>query len=134
MDLNTGKDGNRRPALEWVVGVVSATAVCGIIAFLGYEALLGDTRPPNLIASIVRMEQVEGGKLVVTTVSNLGDQAAADVTVEATWEGAGSVPTRKEIHFDYVASHAVRRGAFLMEEPAADVKNVRLIIHGYVYP
>lgn len=134
MSRKDSKDRNGRPTLEWIVGVVSAIVVVGILAFLSYEALFGDARPPDLVATIDRAETVEGGTLVVVTLSNRGDQAAAEIAVEASVEGDGPKRPPKEIRFDYVASHAVRRGAFVIEGPAVTAGDVRLRVHGYVEP
>ena len=130
---NNDRNG-RRPALEWVVGVISAMVVFGILAFLSYEALVGDAQPPDLVASIDRVEEIAGGTLIVVTLSNRGDQAAAEITVGATVEGGGDEQKQTEIRFDYVASHAVRRGAFILAGPAVTAEDVRLRVHGYVEP
>lgn len=134
MKRKAGKDRSGRPALEWIVGIISAVLVFAVITFLGYDALFGDTRPPDLVVTIDRLEQVESGTLVVVALANRGDQAAAEITVEATVNVDGANPRRKEIRFDYVASHAVRRGAFVVEDPAIDAADVRLTIHGFVNP
>ncbi|MEX4010247.1 hypothetical protein [Neoaquamicrobium sediminum] len=130
MNGKENKHRNGRPALEWIVGVISAIVVLGILAFLSYEALFGEVRPPDLLATIDSTEDVEGGTLVLVTLMNRGDQAAAEITVEAT----GTHVSRKELRFDYIPSHAVRRGAFLVEGPADTAKDLRLRIHGYVEP
>ncbi|MCV0397235.1 MAG: hypothetical protein K5872_14845 [Rhizobiaceae bacterium] len=134
MGRNEGKDRNGRPVLEWIVGVTSAIVVCAIVAFLAYEALFGDMRPPDLAATIDRVEEVGDGTLVVIAVSNRGDQAAAEVVVEATLEGGDPEASGKEVRFDYVASHAVRRGAFVIEGQAVKGGDVRLQVHGYAEP
>lgn len=128
------KDRDKRPTLEWVVGVVSAVIVAGILAFLGREAVFGDRRPPNLVAAVDRIEAVEGGTLIMIVLSNSGDQAAAEVAVEATIDSTDAEPLQKEISFDYVASHSVRRGAFMVEGPAPSAADIRLNVHGYVQP
>lgn len=125
---------NQRPALEWIVGGLSSIVVCGIVLFLGYQALLGDARPPDLSVTIDRVEQVEDGSLIVVAISNRGDQAASDVGVEAIFGGSGPDQVTKEIRFDFVASRSVRRGAFVVKAPAVDARDVRLVIHGYVEP
>lgn len=134
MTRKGSSDRNRRPALEWIVGFASALVVSAFVAFLAYEALFGDTRPPDLVATIDRLERLESGTLVVIALANRGGHAAADITVEATVNVNGTGSARKEIRFDYVASHAVRRGAFVLEEPAVAAQDVRLGVHGYVQP
>lgn len=128
------REAEKRPALEWVVGVLSAIAVCAIIVFLAYEAMFGDTRPPTLAAAVSGLEEVEGGTLVFVALSNRGDQAAASVVVEASIDAAGSEPIRKELTFDYVPSRAVERGAIMVEESEVIARDIVLSVHGYVEP
>lgn len=124
---------NSRPIAEWVVGILSAITVCALIAFLAYEALFGDAQPPKLTAMIDSVEQVEGGTLVVVAVANAGDQAAAEVVVAASAMDGPDAPG-KQLRFDYVAAHAVRRGAFVVEGLPAETRNLRLHVLGYVEP
>ncbi len=134
MSSDPKDDREDRPTLEWVVGIISAAAVAGILGFLGREAIVGETQPPNLVATIDRVDEVEQGTLIVVSLSNNGDQAAAEVTLEARFAGAGTEPAQKEIRFDYVAAHGVRQGAFIIEGPAPRPADVRLTVHGYVQP
>lgn len=127
------RETERRPALEWIVGVVSAVVVCAIIIFLAYEAMFGDTRPPTLTATVDGLEEVEGGTLVFVALANRGDQAAAGVIVEATI-GTGDELIRKELTFDYVPSHAVERGAVMVGQGEVTASDVQLAVHGYVEP
>ena len=132
-DQNTA-DSNRRPVLEWIVGAGSALLVCAIIVYLGHEALFGDTDPPELNATIDKVQRVSGHTLILVAVSNVGDQAAAEVVVGATVEGEQAETDQKEISFDYVASHSVRRGAFLLSGSNVNADDVHLAIQGYVKP
>lgn len=128
------KDRNGRPALEWIVGIISAIVVVAILAFLSYEALFGDARPPDLVATIDEVQSVDGATLVFVTLANRGDQAAAEIAVEATVDGEGSELTRREIRFDYIAARAERRGAFVLEGRAVGLDDLRIQIHGFVEP
>lgn len=102
-----------RPAVEWIFGSVSAVVIAGLVLFLGYQALFGDTRPPELLVSIDRTDQYNSGTTVIVSVANRGDEAAAAVTVYASASDASGRALRKQIEFDYIAAHAVRRGAFV---------------------
>jgi uncharacterized protein (TIGR02588 family) len=123
-----------RPRLEWIIGGLSAAIVAGIIVYLGYEALFGDTRPPDLAATIISVEPVPDGTLVVVDVTNRGDQAAAEVTVKATLDGPDAGSLEKQIRFDYVPSHARRSGAFIIEGQAGKTGDVNIRIDSYVEP
>lgn len=113
--MNTERDGRRRPIVEWAFAALSGVLVLGIVAFLGREAVVGGIRPADLVVSIDELEQLDSGTMVMVTVANRGDKAAASVTVNASL--AKSSAPDKQIEFDYIAAHAVRRGAFLFPHP-----------------
>lgn len=122
-----------RPIIEWVFGAVSAAIVAAVIAFLGHGALFGEGKPPDLVATMERLEKVGDGTLVVVAVANRGDSAASDVGVRAIVTGAGEAAAR-EIRFDYIAARASRRGAFVIEGKDVGKDDLRLAIHGFVEP
>lgn len=122
----------KRPVIEWVVGGVSGTLVGLLILFLGYQAVFGDNRPPDLVVALERIEPLETGTLVAVTVANRGDQAAAEVMVQALrTDSPGAV--QRAIQFDYVAGHAVRRGAFLFPGHLSR-DDIHIEIGGYSEP
>lgn len=121
--------GNDRPLVEWIVGGIACAAIAGLIGFLVFQALTGDARPPRLSVTIEAIERSENGAVVRVAVRNHGDRAAAGVTVHAA-DGSAE----RSIEFDYIAGHAVRRGAFVF--PDADIAPDRLAvgIGGFVEP
>lgn len=102
-----------RPAVEWIFGSVSAAVVVGLVLFLGYQALFGDNRPPELSVSFEGVDQFDNGTVVMVAVANRGDEAASAVTVYASAPDASGRASQKQIEFDHIAAHAVRRGAFV---------------------
>lgn len=122
-----------RPVVEWAFGAVSAVLVAGLIVHLGYQALFGDARPAALLVAVERIDRLEGASAVMVAIANRGDEAAAAVTVHASAPDASGGVARKQIEFDYVAAHAVRRGVFLFPgDVAAD--DLRVEVGGYVEP
>ncbi|MDN2583828.1 hypothetical protein [Aquibium sp. ELW1220] len=124
----------RRPNIEWVFGMLSALLVAGLAGFLAYQAAFGEDRPPDLAATIERLERSGNGTLVMVVVANHGDAAAADVGLEAVVTAGGTIAMRKEIRFDYVAARAIRRGAFVVEGQDVEAGDVALRVHGYAEP
>lgn len=122
-----------RPAVEWIFGSVSAAIVVGLVLFLGYQALFGDTRPPELLVSIDRIDRFDNGTSVIVSVANRGDEAAAAVTVSASASDASGRASQKQIEFDHIAAHAVRRGAFVFPGPVSS-DALQLEIGGYTEP
>lgn len=132
-------EGNRReaggrPAIEWVVGFVSAALVSCIIAFLAYEALFGGATPPDLAVSIDRVDRMRNGTLVEVIVRNDGDRTAAGVVAQVATMGAAGQRIRKTIRFDYVPGHATRRGAFLLDDAGISPADLQLSIDGFTEP
>jgi uncharacterized protein (TIGR02588 family) len=123
-----------RPTLEWAFGIVSAVLVASLAGFLAYEAAFGEDRPPDLTATIERLERSANGTLVMVAIANHGDAAAADVGLEAVVTTGGTVALRKDIRFDYVAARAIRRGAFVVEGQDVETGDVTLEVHGYTEP
>lgn len=103
--------GRHRPLVEWICAALSSILVLGLVAFLGHDAIFGGTRPADIVVSIDEVERLDSGTMVMVTVANRGDKAAASVTVNASL--AETTAPDKQIEFDYIAAHAVRRGAFL---------------------
>ncbi len=127
-----GRDGggNGRPMIEWAVGAVSAALVICLVGYLVQQAVSGDGRPADLRVSIEHVLQHGGTTTVAVAVSNGGDEAAAAVRVIA---AGPDEAVAREIEFDYIAAHAVRRGAFVF--PGAVGENdLRVEIGGYVEP
>lgn len=120
--------------MEWVIGAASAILIAGVVVFLAYEAMFADKEPPDLAVAIERLERTGNGTLVMVAVANRGDRAAAEVGVETTVAISGEDPVRKQIRFDYVAAHAVRRGAFVLEGKIVEANEIDVTIHGFVEP
>lgn len=125
--------GGRRPAVEWVFGAVSAAGVAGLVVFLGYQALFDDSRPAALFVSVEGVERVDAGTVVTVAVANRGGETASAVTVYASAPDASGRASQKQIEFDYIGAHAVRRGAVVFPGAVAP-DALRLEIGGYAEP
>lgn len=127
--INNRRSRNDRPLVEWIVGGLACAAIAGLIGFLVFQALAGNASPPRLSVTVEAIERDGIGAVVRIAVRNHGDRAAAGVAVHAADGG-----TERSIEFDYVAGHAVRRGAFAF--PDADIAPDRLAvgIGGFVEP
>lgn len=123
-----------RPLVEWVVGALSCVVVAALAGFLLYRALSEDTPTVRLSAAVEAVEQSVDGALVRIVLSNSGDATATGVRVRATRRDAASPDMAGEIEFDYVASRAVRRGAFVMTGGALAPEDIALEIVGFVEP
>ena len=128
------QSGTARPAVEWITGALSCLMVVTLIAFLLFQALFRDARPPDLSVVVEGVERTENSTMVWIAVANGGDDTAAAVTVQATRKGASDPGAQREIEFDYVAGHAVRRGAFVFPDAEIRPDDLDVEIGGFVEP
>ncbi|WP_147482387.1 hypothetical protein [Paracoccus siganidrum] len=126
-----GGKGSERPAVEWIFGLMSGCGVLALMAYLGYQALFSSSRPPELVVSVIGVEQADGASIATFEIANHGDRAAAAVSVLAGTKVSETAWRRVE--FDYVAPRSVRRGAIAF--PAAILSgDVGIEIGGYTEP
>ena len=118
-DKEQNRSDRSRPVIEWIFGSVSGAVVVGLVLFLGYQALFGDTRPPDLFVSIEGVQELDNGTVVTFAVANRGDKAVSAVTISAAAADASEGASEKQIEFDYIAAHSVRRGDFVFPGPVA---------------
>lgn len=123
-----------RSAVEWIVGAVSGLAVVALIVFLFHQAAFRVAQPPALTVAIEGIEQGPHGTVVKVAVANHGDDAAAGVRVRATHAAAAQDLVHKQIEFDYVAGHGIRRGSFVFSGTAVSASDVEIEIEGFVEP
>lgn len=112
------------------MGGISAILVACVVLYLGHQARFGESRSYELHVSVENMSRLNDATTLTAAVGHRGDETASAVTVLAICpEGS---PLR-QIEFDYIAVHAVRRGAFVF--PGAVVADQILIeIGGYAAP
>lgn len=128
-----GASGKGRPAVEWAFGAASAIVVAALILFLGRQALFENPRPPDLAATVERIDRLHGGSAVIVAVENRGDAAASAVAVTAAAPDASGSVSRRRIELDYVAAHAVRRGVFLFSGTVA-ARDLLVEVDSHVEP
>ena len=121
-----------RPMVEWVAGALSCAIVAALVAFLLHRALSQETQAPALSVAVEAVEQVADGALVRIALVNRGDATAATVRVRAVRRDEPG--TAREIEFDYIAGHAVRRGAFAFAGAPPAPEEIEIGIVGFVEP
>lgn len=120
--------------LEWVIGGISGILILVMVVYLGYRALAADGRPPNFTATVENIERVDALFHVDVAVTNLGDETAAGLIVQAVLAEDGAVIETGEIQFDYLAAGSTRRGAFVFRNDPARIGALRLFVLGYTEP
>lgn len=104
----------RAGRIEAIVGLVSAALVLAIVGVLVFDAMRSDDGLPELtVEEDARSPEVPGQLRFV--VVNLGQRAAASVTVALSLGDPGETDTRRVL-VDFVPSHSQASGAFLLGE------------------
>ena len=116
-----GQDARREgyiPVWEWIAGVVGLVLVVGTIGFLLYRAMTGGSTPPEIAISVETITPMRGGYLVEVSVSNTGEETAADLTLTGELRsGTGEVET-STVTLDYIPSQSSRKaGLYFSEDP-----------------
>lgn len=115
-----GRDakGERRPpertAAEWAIFAVSALLILTVVAVLVVDWAQHGSAPPAFRTTVRAVRLVPGGYQVPVEVQNVGEQAAAEVRVEARLDVGGEV-TDAEQTIDFLAPEEDMTVTFVFE-------------------
>ncbi len=118
----------RITAAEWIVASLGALLVLSSVAFLFYEALFSERKPPEVTAEVTDVLVQENGTLVLAEVRNRGGKTVAELTLTAL---AGDV--EKEVTVDFVPGESTRRVGFFFDSSEASPK-VELTVGSFREP
>ncbi|KQW28837.1 hypothetical protein ASE36_10110 [Rhizobium sp. Root274] len=119
--------------IEWLTGLVSLAAICGVIGWLALDIWTTDDRQPELVARVVSTEKVATGFQVVFELRNRATLAAAGVEVRAQLSEQSRLVEEAEVTFDYVAAGSTARGAVIFEnDPSRLTLKIRAV--GFTEP
>lgn len=115
-DLSRGAAGmaGQNRMIEWLVGGISGVLVALLIAYLAYQALFSDDRPPRFVIELSDTARREDGLHVNFSVTNRGNETAAGVIVTATAPDLEQQP--EPVTFDYLPGGSVRHGSFVFPD------------------
>lgn len=117
--------------LEWTVFAIGLMAVASTLAYLVYEGLTLDDRPPQIEVRLGAPVQQADGYTVPVTVSNRGDRAAEGVIIKVFLEGVETEEAEFEIAF--LPRRATREGwVFFRQDPRGGKLAGRVL--GYEQP
>jgi len=98
------------PLWIWSIGLLGLVLVMGSIMFMLYEALTGDTSPPDVTVQLESIEPIGNEFLVRFRAMNEGGSTAAGLTIEGTlMNGTESIETSNTT-IEYLPSHSEREG------------------------
>lgn len=121
MSKKAGKDQGKlddAPIWMWGIGLLGLVLVLGSIGFALYEAVAGDSSPPDVTVQVQEILPAQNGFLVEFRVVNEGGTTAAGLTIEAAlWNGTEIVEA-SDTTVEYVPSHSEREGGvFFTQDP-----------------
>lgn len=111
---------DQRPAADWLANVtewglagLSAVLVGAMIGFLLHQAIVSESRPPDLAVVIEGVDSSAAGWRASFRVTNTGDEAAATVRIIGSLMDGVAIVETSEASLDYVPARSERRGALL---------------------
>lgn len=112
----------KKNALEWSVFAISLCLIAVCIGVLGYEQVTRTGRPPQITATIQRIDQQPAGFALEILVRNSGDRTAENVQVEVS---VGGTTERAEAVIAYVPYRSERRAWLVLP---SDPRDRRLVV------
>lgn len=122
------------PALEWLAAIIGFALVAATISYLIYNAVTQENSPPKLAIENYKISKTENDYLVEFTLSNKGENNAAEITVEGKiTEGEKDLET-SAVTIDYAPAHSTREGALIFKQEPVKDKNFEIRAVGYKKP
>ena len=106
------------PYLEWAAAIVSTILVLAMVAYMMYEGITGDGKPPLATVQADTVIEADGGYLVMFTVSNSGGETAAALRVSGALLRDTATIEQSDASIDYLPPRATRSGGmFFSRDP-----------------
>ena len=106
------------PLWMWAIGVLGLALVLGSIVFMLYEAVAGDSSPPDVTVRVDSILPTRNGFLVEFRVVNEGGSTAEGLTVEGELRNGTERLETSNTTIEYVPSHSEREGGlFFTSDP-----------------
>lgn len=94
----------------WGIALLGLVLLLGSIVFMLYEAITGDTSPPDVAVRLESVEDAGSGFLVMFRAINDGGSTAAGVTIEGTLMNGTEEVETSNTTIEYLPSHSERKG------------------------
>ncbi len=104
----------------WLLGIafLGLMLVAGAIVFMVYEAVAGDSSPPDIKVQVEATQQTRNGYLVKFRAVNEGGSTAEGVTVEGVVRNGAEVLEVSDTLLEWVPAHSEREGGlFFTSDP-----------------
>lgn len=121
------------PLWMWGIGLLGLILVLGSIGFALYEAIAGDSSPPDVKVQVEGVIEAQNGFLVEFRVLNEGGRTAAGLTVEGELRDGTDIVETSETTLEYVPSHSERTGGLFFSQDPREY-DLKLRAKGYETP
>lgn len=113
---------------EWVVAVISAILVLGLMGFLAFEAVTQTGGLPSISLAVKDVVQTSHGYNALVSVTNHGSATAADVALSGR---AGD--EESQVVLDFSPAMSERQVSLIFRNPVGP-DDIELQVRGYVDP
>jgi len=121
------------PVWMWGIAGLGMVLVLGSIVFVLYQAVAGDSSPPDVTVHVDSIVPTRNGFLVKFRAVNDGGSTAEGLTVEGELSNGSELLERSDTTIEYVPSRSEREGGlFFTSDPRQ--YEVRLRAKGYEKP
>jgi len=121
------------PPWMWSIGLLGLVCVLGSIGFMLFEAITGDSTPPDVSIEIQSMLPVQNGFLVEFRAINEGGRAAEGLNVEGELRDGTEIVETSDTTIEYLPSNSERQGGlFFSQDPRQ--YDLQLSARGYEVP
>ena len=106
------------PWWMWGIALLGLALVAGSIAFMLYEAVAGDSSPPDITVHVDSILPIRNGYLVKFRAVNEGGSTAEGLTVEGVLRNGTEILETSNTVLEYVPAHSEREGGlFFTSDP-----------------
>lgn len=103
---------------EWTIFAVASLLIIAVAGVLVYDWLASSTEPASFEVVITKTEEIDGLHHVEAEVTNVGGEAAAEVTVGASLEIDGDVTELDEM-IDFLSADEDSTVTFIFQDDPA---------------
>jgi uncharacterized protein (TIGR02588 family) len=106
------------PWWMWGIALLGSALVAGSVAFMLYEAVAGDSSPPDVTLHVDATLQIRNGYLVKFRAVNEGGSTAEGLTIEGVLRNGTDILETSNTVLEYVPAHSERDGGlFFTSDP-----------------
>ncbi|WP_230533180.1 TIGR02588 family protein [Microvirga roseola] len=118
---------------EWVVAIIGAALVVGMIGYIAYYALTTEAKVPVAAVEPLGIERTSGGYVVLFRARSRSSVTAASLQIRGELREGPQIVETKEAMLDYLPAFAERQGGLIFQRDPSRYE-LRLTAESYVEP